>query len=275
MLNIMFGQSKYYVDSLSENTKRGLREKVRRGEFPSHAPIGYLNDYRTKKIIVDRERAPLVKKVFQMYATGEETLDTLRQFLGECGVCSGKAKLVGRSFVSRLLSNPIYYGHFLYAGEVHEGKHEPIISKDLFDRADAVLNRRWRHSPTENTAQPKAFTGLLRCASCGMMITAERKEKHQKNGNTHSYTYYRCTKKNKTQPCSQPFIREEVLDVEITALLKPYSLPADWADEMLKRVNEEKSSPPKPPSSWPDKSAQRLTRSINASKNFSTHSSTA
>ncbi len=56
MLNIMFGQSKYYVDNLSENTKRGLREKVRRGEFPHQAPIGYLNDYRTKKIIVDKSR---------------------------------------------------------------------------------------------------------------------------------------------------------------------------------------------------------------------------
>ena len=55
MLTIMFGQSKYYVDSLSENVKRGLREKVRRGEYPGFAPIGYLNDYRTKRIIVDFE----------------------------------------------------------------------------------------------------------------------------------------------------------------------------------------------------------------------------
>jgi site-specific DNA recombinase len=240
MLNIMFGQSKYYVDSLSENTKRGLREKVRRGEFPSHAPIGYLNDYRTRKIIVDRERAPLVKTMFEMYATGNETLDTLRQFLGERGIHSSNGKIFGRSFVSRLLSNPIYYGHFLYAGEVHEGKHEPIITKDLFDRADAVLNRRWRYSPSQNTAQPKTFTGLLRCASCGMMITAERKEKHQKNGNRHSYTYYRCTKKGKADLCPQPYIREEALDAEISALLKPYSLRQDWADEMLTRVNEEK-----------------------------------
>src|SRR4051794_29582097 len=60
MLSIMFGQSKYYVDSLSENTKRGLREKVRRGEYPHCAPFGYLNDYRTKRIVVDRDRAALV-----------------------------------------------------------------------------------------------------------------------------------------------------------------------------------------------------------------------
>src|SRR5208283_2558 len=72
MLNIMFGQSKYYVDSLSENTKRGLREKVRRGEIPGPAPIGYINDYRTKQIFVDRERAPIVKEAFERYATGGE-----------------------------------------------------------------------------------------------------------------------------------------------------------------------------------------------------------
>ena len=77
MLNIMFGQSKYYVDSLSENTKRGLREKIRRGEYPGMAPFGYLNDYRTKRVIVDRERALLVKQVFERYASGEVTLDKL------------------------------------------------------------------------------------------------------------------------------------------------------------------------------------------------------
>jgi DNA invertase Pin-like site-specific DNA recombinase len=77
MLNIMFGQSKYYVDSLSENTKRGLREKIRRGEYPGMAPFGYLNDYRTKRITVDRERASLVKNVFEQYAGGTVTLDKL------------------------------------------------------------------------------------------------------------------------------------------------------------------------------------------------------
>ena len=70
MLHNDFGFSKYFVDSLSENTKRGLREKVRRGEYPGPAPIGYLNDYRTKRINVDRERAALVKEAFERYAAG-------------------------------------------------------------------------------------------------------------------------------------------------------------------------------------------------------------
>ena len=60
MLNIAFGQSKYYVDSLSENTKRGLRQKVRRGEYPGPAPIGYINDSRTKSVVVDRKKAKVI-----------------------------------------------------------------------------------------------------------------------------------------------------------------------------------------------------------------------
>src|ERR1035438_5862962 len=111
MLNIMFGQSKYYVDNLSENTKRGLREKVRRGEFPHQAPIGYLNDYRTKKIIVDRERAPLVKEAFEMYATGNATFDMVREHLGTQGIKSRNDKLFVRKHVSHILKNPFYYGH--------------------------------------------------------------------------------------------------------------------------------------------------------------------
>ena len=232
MLNIMFGQSKYYVDSLSENTKRGLREKVRRGEYPGPAPIGYLNDYRTKRIIVDKERAPLVKEAFERYATGTVTLDVLRHFFADNKVWTRNGKLVGRAFVSNILSNPFYYGHFRYSGEVHEGKHEAIVSKKLFDDALAVLKRRYKWSPFVQPVKPKPYLGLLHCSTCGGAITAEIQKGH---------TYYRCTKKSRAAMwCLQPYVREEALDAEITALLKPFSLRADWADEMLKRVKEEK-----------------------------------
>jgi site-specific DNA recombinase len=230
MLNIMFGQSKYYVDSLSENTKRGLREKVRRGEYPSIAPLGYLNDYRTKRIIVDPERAPVMRQAFETYATGKVTFDDLRQFFATRGIRTRNGKLLARAHMSKIFSNPFYYGHFYYAGEVHEGKHEPIISKEVFDKVQAVINHRWRWSPGEKKREPKAFMGLLRCGECGFGISAEIQKGH---------TYYRCSKKNKVQRCSQPYIREEALDAEITALLKPFSLRVDWADEMLLRVKEE------------------------------------
>jgi len=71
MLNIAFGQSKYYIDNLSENVKRGLRQKVRRGEQSGVAITGYLNDKVNHKIIPDPERFPLIRKMFELYATGE------------------------------------------------------------------------------------------------------------------------------------------------------------------------------------------------------------
>src|SRR3990167_3306503 len=68
MLSIAFGQSKYYVDSLAENTKRGLRQKVRRGEYPGIAPVGYINDVRTKTIVVDKRRSVIICQTLELYA---------------------------------------------------------------------------------------------------------------------------------------------------------------------------------------------------------------
>jgi site-specific DNA recombinase len=232
MLNIMFGQSKYYVDSLSENTKRGLREKIRRGEFPGMAPLGYLNDYRSKTIIVERERSQVVAEAFRTYATGKATIDDVREFFGQHGIRTKNGKLLVSRHITQILTNPFYYGHFCYAGEVYEGKHEPIITKKLFDEVQAVLKDRFRYSPQDTTRKPKVFIGLLRCAECGAAITAEIQKGH---------IYYRCTRKGRLkQGCKQPYIREEALDAEISALLKPVALPADWAGAMLKKLDDEK-----------------------------------
>ncbi len=76
--------------------------------------------------------------------------------------------------------------------------------------------------------------GLIRCGTCGMGITAERKTKYQKNGNVHHYTYYRCSRKNKAVKCSEPPIREELLDKQLSNLLQPYKMPPDWATEISK-----------------------------------------
>ena len=229
MLNIAFGQSKYYVDSLSENTKRGLRQKVRRGEYPSVAPVGYINDVRTKTIAVDRKKAKVIKKAFELYATGKATLGDISDFLAQHGITSRNGKRIHKDRITFILSNPFYYGHFRYAGEIHEGKHEPIIAKKLFDRVQEVLEQRGRPRKKPKN-EPKAFCGLLRCGECGMMITAEVQKGH---------TYYRCTKKNKALKCTQPYIREKELDKQLSALIQKVSLPQDWAEELLKMAEKD------------------------------------
>ena len=233
MLNIAFGQSKYYVDNLSENTKRGLRQKIRRGEFPGIAPFGYYNNTKTKTVHIDKRQAELVEAIFVLYAEGQSTFQDISDYLYERGIKTGGGKPYSKDKVKYILKNPFYYGHFVYGGEVYEGKHTPIISKKLWDDTQAVIERRSR--PTKGLIEPMPYCGLLRC-TCGMMITAENKTKRQKNGNTHHYVYYRCSRKNKSIKCIEPAVRSELLDQQLSDLLAGFALPSEYADTMREMV---------------------------------------
>ncbi len=239
MLSIAFGQSKYYVDNLAENTKRGLRQKVRRGECPGRAPLGYINDVRTKTIVVDKRRAPLIVKALELYTAGDKRLRDIADFLASKNVKTNGGLPLKKDQIAKMLTNPFYYGHFRYAGEVHVGKHTPIISKKLFDEVQTVFERR-RHKRTTKQNEPKPLCGLLRCGSCNMMITGESQVKRQKNGNIHHYTYYHCTKKRKNTPrCPESHIRQEILDEQLSSLLNEYGMPQTWADVLNKMLDED------------------------------------
>jgi len=229
MLNIAFGQSKYYVDSLSENTKRGLRQKVKRGEYPSVAPIGYINDVRTKSIVVDRKKAKVIKAAFEFYAQGDKRLKDVCDFLAQRGILSRGGKKIHKTRATFILSNPFYTGLFRYAGEIYEGNHKPIITKKLFDTAQEVLQERGKPRKKLKN-EPQAFCGLISCAECGMMITAEKQKGH---------IYYRCTKKGK-QKCSQPYVREEELDRQLLSKIQKVYLCSDWAEKLLAMAEEDK-----------------------------------
>ncbi len=249
MLANEFNSSKQYVDNLSVNTKRGLRQKVRRGEMPGVAPIGYYNDIKTKTAKIDKKIAPIIAEAFALYAKGDKRLDEIADFLYESGIKTKAGKLLGkkttgkkpysRTRIARMLANPFYYGHFCYLGEVHEGKHKGIISKRLFDQVQTVLTQRGK--PQRKANDPKPLCGLVYCA-CGMMFTSERQTKRQKNGNVHIYDYYRCTRKSKTVACREPHIRAEELDKQLSALLLGFSLPKYWADKMRELIRRDEAS---------------------------------
>ena len=239
MLSIAFGQSKYYVDNLSENTKRGLRQKVRRGEMPGRAPLGYINDIRTKTVTVDKRRSPFVVEVFELYAKGESRLQDIADFLLVKGVKTKGNKPLKKDQITKMLTNPFYYGHFRYAGEVFEGKHKPIVSKKLFDDVQKVIDRR-KHKRTTHHNDPKPLCGLLRCGSCDMMVTGENQTKRQKNGNVHNYVYYHCTKKRKNTPrCPESHIRQELLDEQLSEMLQEYAMPTTWADKLHEFIDKD------------------------------------
>ena len=224
MLNIAFGQSKYYVDNLSENVKRGIRQKLRNGIYPGHAPIGYLNDLRTHNIMLDPDKSVIVKRIFELYATGEYALEELIEKL--C-LKTKTGKLFTASMVQHTLRNPFYYGAFKLKSEMYQGNHEPIITKKLFDCVQLIMASRGKRH--KNRGHNFTFTGLMSCGTCGRAITAETKKGH---------IYYRCTKKQTV--CDEKYIREEELLAQFKNILQKVSLPDDWADEMVEKLENEK-----------------------------------
>ena len=227
MLSIAFGQSKYYIDNLSENVKRGLRQKVRRGEYPGVAPTGYLNNRLTKKMVPDPERFRLVQKIFKLYSTGNYSLKEVRNMITETGLRSRTGKILCVSNIQAILVNPFYYGAFKFNGEAYEGNHKPAISKKLFDKCQEVMKNKAHH--TNRGVKFYAFRGLFKCGECNCSITTETQKGHN---------YYRCTKKK--IPCSQKYVREENLNEQISSILQKVSLPDSWAKIMIAELNKEK-----------------------------------
>ena len=237
MMSVELGMANEYIRQLSENTARGLRQKARNGDFPGFAPIGYINNPTTKKIELHRKNAKVVKKLFELYATGKVSLKNLAEFMEKSGIKSRKNNRCNISRISAILTNPIYYGHFRHAGEIYEGKHETIITKELFDKVNSVL--RGKSQRLNIQTNPRPLCGLLKCGSCGMGITGEIKIKRQKNGNTHRYVYYHCSKKSKTQKCLEPCIQEKELDCQLSAMLVKHFMPKEWAIKLFAMLDIE------------------------------------
>jgi DNA invertase Pin-like site-specific DNA recombinase len=224
MLSIMLSQSKYYVDNLSENVKRGKRQKVKNGIWPAGAPVGYLNDRATRTIVPNPKSAPLIKKIFDLYATGDYTLKQVRETINGIGFTGKYGEPAAISTIQNVLQNPIYYGLFRYNGELYEGKHEPIISKALFDKCQEVMRNKSR--PKKPKYKPFLYRGMIRCGECGGLITMEEQKGHH---------YLRCTKKK--GPCSQPYLREEKVAAQVSEQIRRVEIPNAWAEWFFEEID--------------------------------------
>ncbi len=230
MLSIAFGQSKYYVDNLSENVKRGFRQKLRNGICPGTAPLGYINDKNTRTIFPDKDRAVFIRKTFELYATGDYPLAEVRRIMNGAGL-KGRhhPEPLSTSNYQYMLRNPAYYGVIRYTGAIHEGKHEPIITKALFDKCQEVMKR--KSKPKGPKLKPYIYRGLFHCKECGCFITTETQKGHN---------YLRCTKRK--GPCNEPYLREEVITERIKGELQAVSLPTALANGLILMAEEERAA---------------------------------
>jgi len=234
MLSVAFGQAKYYTDNLRENILRGIRQKIRRGELSAKAPLGYFNEPRLRTIEPDKKTFNKVKEVLRAFATGEYTLTKIRSKMFSLGLVGKEGKPLHLSTIQGILANPFYYGMFKYRGELHQGSHKSMISKKLFDKIQEalIINGKPRKKRGPKNFQ---FLNFAVCGECGYTITAERKIK--KSGR--KYHYYHCTFKSKKQKCAQTrFLREEKLAEQVKEYTQKVSLPDDWREKYLAKVNE-------------------------------------
>ena len=226
LLMILGSQAKLENDNRGINVKRGLRTRVESGLWPGMAPLGYINQKRMDKkcqILPDPDRAHVIKQMFEKVAfegwSGRKVYNWLRFDLN---FYTRGNKPLTLSGVYRIFDMPIYYGPFEYprnSGQWYQGSHEPLITKELFDKAQDRLKR----DKIVRENREFAFTKLFTCGMCESGITAQEKYKELKDGTTAKYVYYSCSK-SKDRNCKNKYIREEELIEELFKIIDKVSI---------------------------------------------------
>ena len=230
MLQVAFGQSKYYSDNLSENVKRGMRQKLRRGEWLNLAPVGYVNNPKTRNIEPDPVKAKTIQAIYKEFAAGNHSLESARHRLSFYGLVSRSGKVLGKAAVQRILTNPVYTGRIVHKGESYQGNFESLIGNELFEAVQEQLKQRSRPRKSRHR-HDFPFTVLFTCGECGGAITAQYGK-----GNGGIYVYYRCSKKH--GKCYQPYLRDELMIKQIQGLLQKVALPDGWASVAFTQLEQ-------------------------------------
>ena len=237
-MGVIMAQS--YVDSLRDNVKRSIDHKIRQGECISLAPLGYLNVKDTRgrgDVIIDPDRALLVRRLFETYATGTNTLAELRHQTTIWGLKTrfGNKGYLTKSQLHQLITNPFYYGRMSVKGQLYDHRYPPLISKTLFDQCQAVLQG-WHKKPFQWAGKEYVFRGLLTCAVTGRVVTADTKKKTYVSGETAQWTYLRCA--NPETPTKLMWVREEEILTQAEQVLKRIQIPTAILDKVLNYIRE-------------------------------------
>ena len=229
--------AKNYIDNLSEEARKGMQEKAEQGIWPTKSPLGYRNVAGPdgKKIIsTDPEVAPIVSKLFEWYATGQYALKEVARKARDAGfIYRRTGASVPISAVHSILRNRLYTGQFEWNGKLIQGQHQPLVSFELWERVQSVLDGR-NASKAKRGKHDFAFAGLIACVKCGCSVVGEVKKQR--------YVYYHCTgyadkcQGNPTD-CRRKYVREQVLEQRFTELLGRLQFDSEvleWVRESLR-----------------------------------------
>lgn len=237
LLMILCSQAKLENDNKSINVKRGLRTRVEMGLWPGPAPTGYMKEKRMDRkceTLLDPERAPIIKKMFEKVAyehwSGRKIYNWLKFDLNLRTAVGKKHLSLGNIY--KVLDNTFYYGVFEYprrSGNWYTGKHDPIVTKELFDLVQAQIKSNVLR--VEN--KEFAFTKMMLCGLCGSGISADEKFKKLKNGGVARYVYYGCTKARGVD-CKCGYTEERELLKQFNELIEKINLNEIEVKEKIK-----------------------------------------
>ena len=250
-----FGIANQYIRDLSNNVKRGLKTKLEIGWKPSRAPLGYLNSITREKgnneITRDPDRFNQVKQMWTTMLAGTHSVSEIHEIATEKWKFKTRetkritAKALSLSMMYRIFTNPFYYGWFEYpknSGNWFKGKHEPMVTEEEFNQVQMLLGRYEGKPKMQSHVFP--YVGIMTCGNCGAAITAEEKWKRYKNGTSHCYVYYHCTKR-KDKNCREKYIEEKKLEQQIDFILAKFQITEefkDWAIRFVKEPREGEAS---------------------------------
>lgn len=216
---ISLGLAKYYSDAISDNVKRAIEQKLRKGEFPGKAHYGYINVKLSddkNDVQVDEYKSRIVQKAYELYATGSFSIDLLRKKLkDDYGVNWSKG------FTDKVLKDHFYYGVMVWKNKQYNHKYQPLITKQLFDTVQDIKTgfnkKRFKYA-----GLPYYYRGLLRCGHCGLAITPEKHKGH---------VYYHCTQYNGKHGAE--WLREDEITEQIGSIFKKLQMPEDILDQIV------------------------------------------
>ena len=213
--------AKAYLDNLSEEIKKGLHQKAREGHFPHRAPFGYRTNPRTRRMEPDPETAPVVASLFEMYATGSRSLDRLVAYLNDHNIRTDNGAVFHPSAVHRILTNPVYYGDFRFKGEIRPGRHQPLVSYELWKECGEIMRRH----DLGGKKKRYALSGLL-YNEYGRLYSGERHKGH---------TYYSARRPGTAK---KMYIREDAVLGAMDGIIENIRWSGIFADHVRELARE-------------------------------------
>jgi site-specific DNA recombinase len=226
--------AEFYSANLANEVKKGMGQKAKGGGYPHKAPLGYLNvresigGRQVAHIVIDSERGPLVRQAFELYATGEWTVERLTHEMADRGLKNrGRVDYAVTpltvSGLARLLATPAYTGIVEWAGVQYPGTHEPLVDRVTFDKVQELLTAKAMRG-TRERKHLHYLKGLLVCGVCGRRLSIQ-----QSKG---TYTYFYCLgqkdRRNGTG-CREPYVAADQLEAEVESLYDKIQVPKNWA----------------------------------------------